>query len=337
MAEGGKRSFLDSIPGWGGYRDRERRRESDRLLRERLARDYGEVADRLGRFAVRLADDRKLRAIRYVDGPHGRLNHFIDRLRTATYGYAGLFSDRPVDEKALDQIAAFDMSLGEGLDEINAAARALEQTPPDDDAFRERSEDLTDLIESLLDRFDRRGDLIESGEAKPEVEIAALLGTAPQTGYTPTAYQLHDGDAVTYRNVNYTVVGRITVESPGGVWREFQLQGGDGAAWLHVPSSTGGQFVWHRQVELQGQAGDPELTVDGARYELTGSFDGTAEVIGSGGSSGSREMTAHTYRQISGEGVLSVYHWRADQIALAGEPIDAAELELWSREGGRAI
>jgi hypothetical protein len=50
-----------------------------------------------------------------------------------------------------------------------------------------------------------------------------------------------------------------------------------------------------------------------------------------------RDMTAHSYRQVSGEGLLSVYHWRADDIALAGEPIDATELELWSREGGQAI
>jgi hypothetical protein len=337
MAAGGKRSFLDSIPGWSGYRDRERRRESDRLLRERLARDYGEIADRLGRLASRLAADRKLMAIRFVDGPLGRLNHFIDRLRTATYGYAGLFSVRPVDERALDQIAAFDASLGEGLDELDAAANALEQTDPDDAAFSERSENLTDLIEKLLVRFDRRAELIESGAPQPEIEISALLGTRPQPRHTPTAYQLHDGDAVTFRNVNYTIVGRITIETATGSWRDFQLQGGDGRSWLHVPGSAGGRFVWYRRVEPQGQGGDRELTADGTRYELTGSLEGTAEVIGSGGSSGNREMTAHSYRQVSGDGLLSVYHWRADDIALAGEPIDATELELWSREGGQAI
>jgi hypothetical protein len=337
MTEGGKRSFLDSIPGWSGYRDRERRRESDRLLRERLARDYGEIADRLGRLASRMANDRKLGAIRHVDGPHSRLNHFIDRLKTATYGYAGLFSDRPVDEKALDQIAAFDASLGDGLEELDTAATALERADPDDTTFRERSEELTSLIETLLDRLDRRAELIESGEAQPDVEISALLGTSAQPGFTPTAYQLHDGDAVTYRNVNYTVVGRITIETPAGSWRDFQLQGGDGRSWLHVPGSAGGQFLWYRRVEPQGYGGERELIVDGTRYELTGSVEGTAEVIGSGGASGMRDMTAHSYRQVSGEGLLSVYHWRADDIALAGEPIDATELELWSREGGQAI
>jgi len=338
MVDSGKRSFLDSIPGWSGYRDRERRRESDRLIREKLALDYGEIADELGRLASRLAEDRKLSAIRYVDGPHGRLKHFINRLRTASYGYAGLFSDRPVDAAALDQIAAFDQSLGDGLNDVANAADALKETDPDNSAFRDRSEELGEVIEKLLDRFDRRSELIDTGEARPEQEIGALLAVGPSEATAPTAFQLHDGDGITFRNVNYTVVGRITIESPTSSWRDFQLQGGNGQSWLRVPVAAGGQFYWCSRVEpVNDEGNDQEVTVGGTIYSHAGSTDATAEVIGSGGASGNREMTIDTYHQVSGDGVLNVYHWRADEISLVGEPIDAAELELWSREGGRAV
>jgi len=337
MVDGGRRSFLDSIPGWSGYRDRERRRESDRLVRERLARDYGEIADQLGRLASRLAEDRKLRAIRYVDQPHGRLKHFIDRVRTATYGYAGLFSDRPVDARALDQIAAFDESLGDSLDALRQAAARLEQTSPDDAAFRERSEELSELIEKLLDRFDRRAEVIERGEPIPDPDITALLAPTPPTTAPPTAYNLHDGDAITFRNVNYTIIGRITVTTASGSWRDFQLKGGDGQSWLRVPGAVNGEFLWCRKVEPQGKAGDAELSVGGTVYRLHGSSDATAEVIGPGGASGDRDVMVYHYAQEQGDGRLSVYHWRADDISLAGEPIDPAEIELWSREGGRAV
>lgn len=337
MVDGGKRSFLDSIPGWSGYRDRERRRESDRLLRERLARDYGEIADELQRFAARLAEDRKLRAIRYVDGPHGRLIHFTDRLKSATYGYAGLFSDRPVDADALDQIAAFDASLGEGVDEIARAADALKATDPDDPAFRDRSDELAELIEALLDRLDRRGELIESGAPRPEEEITALLATSTSTASQPTAYQLHDGDGITYEGVNYTVVGRITITTDGASWRDFQLRGGDGQNWLRVPDSADGEFYWLKQVTPTGSTGEATLSVDDRAFAFGGSVNGTAEVIGSGGTSGERALTVYTYRPVDGNDQLSVYHWRADEISLLGAPIDAASLELWSREGGRAI
>ncbi len=337
MVDGGNRSFLDSIPGWSGYRDKERRRESDRLLRERLATDYGAIADELGRLAARLAEDRKLRAIRYVDAPHGRLNHFIDRLTVATYGYAGLFSDRPVDADALDQIAAFDQSLGDGLEDVRSAAARLEETDPDDPAFRERSEELRELIEGLLDRFDRRSEVIQTGKASSEPDIGALIATGTAVAVRPTAYELHDGDAITFRNVNYTVIGRITIETANGSWRDFQLKGGDDESWLHVPGKAGDDFRWYRKVQPEGDVGAERVSVSGSDYALTGSIEGSAEVIGTGGASGDREMTVHSYQQTSGNGLLSVYHWKVNDVALAGEAIDPAELELWSREGGRAL
>lgn len=337
MVDGGKRSFLDSIPGWSGYRDREQRRESDRLLRERLARDYGEIADRLGRLAARLAEDRKLRSIRYVDSPHGRLTHFTDRLKSATYGYAGLFSDRPVDAAALNQIRAFDESLGDGIGELRAAADTLADTDPDSPEFRDRSEELGELIEKLLDRLDRRGELIESGAPRPETEITALLATTSTQPVTPTAYQLHDGDGITHDNENYTIVGRITIETEIASWRDFQLKGGDGTSWLRVPADPSAPFYWMSRVSIEEQAGTPSLNVGGETYALAASVEGTAEVIGSGGGSGDRSVTIHTYSQASGNGVLSVYHWRADEISLLGEPIEADNLEIWSREGGQAI
>ncbi|MEZ4571265.1 MAG: DUF4178 domain-containing protein [Thermomicrobiales bacterium] len=142
---------------------------------------------------------------------------------------------------------------------------------------------------------------------------------------------------MTYRDANYTVIGRITIETASESWRDFQLRGGDSRSWLRVPAAAGGAFLWCRRVEQEGKAGDAEVTVDGTSYRLASSLEGNAEVIGTGGGSGNRDVTIHTYSQFAGSGTLSVYHWRADEISLLGEPIDAAELELWSREGGEAI
>ncbi len=47
----------------------------------------------------------------------------------------------------------------------------------------------------LPERLDRRGELIESGAARPEEEITALLATTAPTA-APTAYELHDGPIV---------------------------------------------------------------------------------------------------------------------------------------------
>src|SRR5215212_5078911 len=88
-------SLLNKIPGYSGYRNKESRRDEDRRLREELAREYGQIAQRLAE-------------IGNVERVERALRRFTDRLRTATYGYGGLFSDRSIDERALDQLQAFD-------------------------------------------------------------------------------------------------------------------------------------------------------------------------------------------------------------------------------------
>src|SRR5690606_11714647 len=63
---------------YAGYRDKERRRDSDRVVRERLALEYGQLAERLGRLATSLAQDRQIAAMPLVDRPHKRLVSFIE-------------------------------------------------------------------------------------------------------------------------------------------------------------------------------------------------------------------------------------------------------------------
>ncbi len=132
-------------------------------------------------------------------------------------------------------------------------------------------------------------------------------------------------------------MGRITVETAAETWRNFQLRGGDGQSWLRVPIASDGTFYWLKRITTEGDAGDSTTTIDGNSFTLSGSVEGSAEIIGSGGSSDDRSVTVYTYLPAAGNNILSVYHWRADEISLLGEPIDAADLELWSREGGKAI
>jgi len=62
-----------------------------------------------------------------------RLQLLVDRIRTASYGYSGLFDAIKVDDQALDKLYDFDhsmmdgvTSLGEILDRIAASSAAGE-------------------------------------------------------------------------------------------------------------------------------------------------------------------------------------------------------------------
>lgn len=333
-------SILDSIPGYGGYRDRERRRESDRIIRERLADDYGRLADRLGRLATRYADERDVASVRAINKPHTRLVSFRDRLRTATYGYAPLFGNTTVDEAALDQIAAFDRSLAEGLEPLESSISIVEGASPGTEEFTTAVRKLEETVEGLHERFAERGKVIESGKPAESQKVAALLGTTPTDAAVdrrPTAYNLHDGEAVTFAGTDYTVIGRITVEVPSGSWRIFQLRGGEESSWLRVPASATGDFEWLQTVTPGGDTGAERIQVGDTSFDLEHQEDGTTEVIGNAGTANNARLRYLRYRPFSGQENLQVYDWGGDSLALRGTRIDPLEIQLWSREGRDAV
>jgi hypothetical protein len=323
--------WLDSVPGYAGYRDKERRRDSDRVIRDQLALDYGQLAERLGRLATSLADRRQLAAVGAVDKPHRRLVSFMDRLRGATYGYAPIFAQAEADDRALDQIAAFDRALGDQQSVLTQQIAALEAAEPGSAAFRELSGTLSETIEGLHDRFDHRAAVIQTGKPATQENVLVLLEPR-RPGGTPVAYRLHEGEAVSHGGQNYTVVGRVSVESPTGAWRAFQMRGGSGDEWLLVSTNRSGPLYWLRRIEFNAGAGDAAVTLEGQTYNLESIAEGTGEVHGPQGAAMDQTVRMLRYRPADGTGVLLVYQWGSGNLVLAGAEIDPGELQVFSRE-----
>src|SRR4051794_34317423 len=100
-------SVLNAIPGYSGYRSKEDRRDADRRVREQVANSLNALAGRVETIARALADQRQILAVGPVDEFAKSIHQLSSRISTATYGYGGLFSDRNVDEQALDQLREF--------------------------------------------------------------------------------------------------------------------------------------------------------------------------------------------------------------------------------------
>jgi hypothetical protein len=331
MSSGGRiNRLLDSIPGYAGYRDKERRRDSDRLIREKLARDYGQLADRLGRMATTLAQERNIAAIGIIDRPHKRLVSFIDRLTTASYGYAPLFSDQQIDGAALDQIAAFDEALADQQDILARQIGELEVADPKSPDYKRIASEITATIEGLHQRFQKRGEVVESGRAAPQQDVLALLGEKVPVG-SPVAFRLHEGEAVSFAGENYTVIGRVAVATNEGESRAFQLRGGSNDVWLMASSRLDGPVYWLRRVESSGTAGDEQMSANGQTYNLDSLETGKGEVIGPQGSAADQAVRHATYRSASGD-VLHAFDWQSGTLTLAGSQVDPRDLQLFTRE-----
>lgn len=324
-------NLLDSIPGYRGYRDKESRRDTDRAIRDNLVVEYTQLADQLGRIATDLANNRQIAAIALVDRPHKQLTQFIDRVRTATYGYAPIFANDQVDERALDQLARFDEALADQTSALAEAITTLEGLDSGSPEYKSAAGKIGEIVQGLDDRFDKRGEVIRSGDALPEKDLVILLDE-PQVARSPRAYRLHEGEAVTYGGANYSVIGRVSLDSEGGNWRALQLAGGSGDQWLQVSSRSIDPMYWLTRTSPTGEPGGPKLSVGADTYNLVNQLSGDGEVIGKQGKSGRQPVRYYHYQASNGSGDLHVYRLGSTYLSLVGAVVDPLDVEVFSRE-----
>ena len=157
-------SFIGKIPGYKGYKEKEMRREADKLLREALARRLQEQWRRLPDIQKQLLSSAQIQWLDDIEGSTMKLQLFIDRLKTATYGYAGFFDAVRVKEEKLDQLYNFDMALGEQVDEITAAIDALSSAAMSKEGVGEAIARLNSAAVMANETFSRRQDVITGTE-----------------------------------------------------------------------------------------------------------------------------------------------------------------------------
>jgi len=140
------------VPGYAGYKDKELRREADKRQRDYLARRLSEEKSRLESANARMAERMLLDALGASDRVARRLEKIIDRVRFASYGYAGFFDIAKVREEELDRIYELDASL---LDDVQAMGGKITELEGMEGPQEEMTKVLREL-ESLVAEFDRK-------------------------------------------------------------------------------------------------------------------------------------------------------------------------------------
>ncbi|MCS7260885.1 MAG: hypothetical protein NZ765_08910 [Anaerolineae bacterium] len=131
------------IPGYHGYKEKETRREADRLLRQHLVAQLDEGRRRLIELQRRMLDSGGLRILDDLDRALIKVQKLGDMIRTASYGYAGLFDAIKLKEEQLDALYQFDSQMLEKVEAIQQAVSALA-------AAQESNADLRPAVEQVL-------------------------------------------------------------------------------------------------------------------------------------------------------------------------------------------
>ena len=131
-ARGGQ-SFLEKImnviPGFKGYREKELRRDADKLQREHLATKLEECKRALNEASATATRSGSLDVINDIETARKRLDKVINRIRYADRGYAGFFAAVKVDEVALGRVYEFDAALLEGVAAVGAGGSHAASDP----------------------------------------------------------------------------------------------------------------------------------------------------------------------------------------------------------------
>ncbi len=152
--------LVGRLPGYSGYKRKEQRREADKLLRMHVAREGEQVLERINELQDQLSREGELRLLMVFERAVTKLQLLIDRLKTASYGYAGVFDALKVDEDVLDRLYAYDQELLQGVDEVAGLLDELEQQGGADDAMPELADRLVSKLVELNNAFSHRQDVI---------------------------------------------------------------------------------------------------------------------------------------------------------------------------------
>ncbi len=149
--------LAEHIPGYKGYKEKELRREADKVQRLYVAERLDTVLGTLDTLKLGLVNRAQLEKLGLIDVTERKLRTVTDRIRYADYGYAGLFDTDKVDDGILDQLYQFDTALVAGVGEIETMASALD---PDSPTVKSDMAILEDKIEALGTQFAEREHII---------------------------------------------------------------------------------------------------------------------------------------------------------------------------------
>lgn len=166
MEHAEKRGYIESvlmfIPGFRGYLRKENRREADELQRNWLADRLDRGKRGLDDFSRDLAEAGQIDELGHVDRLRSKLDKVIARIRGAMQGYSGFFDLVDINEKTVDRIYQFDVSLMEKVAAVADRMEAL-RTAAKESIVTELSQ-IRSQVDLIDEAWDQREDLLNGIE-----------------------------------------------------------------------------------------------------------------------------------------------------------------------------
>ncbi len=170
--------LLKGLPGINGYVDKELRRDADKRVREGLMQILEQSKSELMEIQNRLLSGGGLLFMDDVDQAVVKLQTLIDRIKSAAYGYAGLFDAVRIKEAQLDALHRFDTNMVGEVNRLNEAITALSEAVADNSNVGSVINRVTKVVADLNRLYDKRKEAIMTPDLLSQPDYAPPAATA---------------------------------------------------------------------------------------------------------------------------------------------------------------
>ena len=153
------KKILSKLPGFKGYVEREERRNADKLLRESIALKFEAIWQRISALQKDAISNGDLEIVDDLESAALKIRQFVDRIKTASYGYAGFFDVINIEQDELDEMYKYDLALLELEDEMNRSVDNVE-TSFGTDGLPAAIRHMVGVAQTCVDAFNMRKEVI---------------------------------------------------------------------------------------------------------------------------------------------------------------------------------
>jgi len=157
--------LLKGLPVVRGYVDKELRREADYRLRQTIAATLESEKQRMYDLQKKLLKGGGLLYMDDLDSAVTHIQKLADRVKTASYGFAGLLDAVKIQEDQLDALHRFDVGLAERTYEVQTAVDGLSSAVEQKTGIGDAIDSLTEKLGELNRLYDARHKAVEDPEA----------------------------------------------------------------------------------------------------------------------------------------------------------------------------
>jgi hypothetical protein len=154
-----------NIPGFGGYIERQNRRDADKLLRDTVARRFDEQWKRASQIQSDMVSSGLIAYVDDMEKASLQLRTFIDKVTTAPRGYSGLFDAVKINEKELEAIYQYDAAFFDLGEQVARALDHVEASLGDEAALPAAIRNVISLARMAVETYNRRMEVV-TGDGK---------------------------------------------------------------------------------------------------------------------------------------------------------------------------